>query len=228
MDKEKILEKIRKCLALAQSGNEHEAAAALRQARALMESHDISEAEMLAIGVGQKSARAGAVDRPAQWESLLAHGISRAFGCRLVFSSGMIGEWTFYGCGPSPDVAVYAFEVLFRQAKKARKEHIDNALRRFKKSNKTRRADLFCLGWVSTALSSVSSWTSSELTKEALDAYRSIHFPDLGTLETRNRNEGKRLSENDYASISAGRRSGQAAEFNQGVGAAPAPLQLEG
>lgn len=229
MDKEKILDKIRKCMALAKSGNEHEAAAALRQARALMESNGISEAEMLAIGVGQKSTKAGALDRPAQWEHILAQGIACAFGCRLIFVSGpWTGEWTFYGCGPSAEISTYAFEVLLRQARKARKAHIDNELRRYKKANKTRRADLFCLGWVSTALSSVSAWSSSESTKEALDAYQSIHFPDLGTLETRDRNEGRCLSDKDYQSLASGRESGKSAEFNQGVGAAPSPLQLEG
>lgn len=42
-DKSKILDKIRKCLALGKSSNEHEAAAALRQAQKLMAMHRVTE-----------------------------------------------------------------------------------------------------------------------------------------------------------------------------------------
>src|SRR5512138_3426898 len=45
MDRNKAIERIRKCLALSKSPNEHEAAAALRQAQKLMQSHDISADE---------------------------------------------------------------------------------------------------------------------------------------------------------------------------------------
>ncbi|MFC0020178.1 DUF2786 domain-containing protein [Neisseria gonorrhoeae] len=41
MDKEKVLDKIKKCLALGRSANEHEAAQALRQAQALMEKYKV-------------------------------------------------------------------------------------------------------------------------------------------------------------------------------------------
>ena len=46
MNREKIIEKIRKCLALGRSPNEHEAAAALRQAQKLMRLHGIDELEV--------------------------------------------------------------------------------------------------------------------------------------------------------------------------------------
>lgn len=42
----RIIDKIHKCLALGKSSNEHEAAAAMRQAQKLMEMHDISEREV--------------------------------------------------------------------------------------------------------------------------------------------------------------------------------------
>ncbi len=42
-DKGKILDKVRKCLALSKSANEHEAAAALRQAQAMMRIHGLSD-----------------------------------------------------------------------------------------------------------------------------------------------------------------------------------------
>ena len=43
MDKNKAIEKIKKCLALGKSANEHEAAQALKQAQALMREYGISD-----------------------------------------------------------------------------------------------------------------------------------------------------------------------------------------
>src|SRR5690348_8415840 len=45
-DKTRAMEKIRKCLALSKSANEHEAAAALRQAQKLMQMHDLDENDL--------------------------------------------------------------------------------------------------------------------------------------------------------------------------------------
>ena len=46
MDKEKVLDKIKKCLALGQSANEHEAAQALKQAQALMEKYEVNAVDI--------------------------------------------------------------------------------------------------------------------------------------------------------------------------------------
>lgn len=45
-DREKALDKIRKCLALGKSPNEHEAAAALRQAQKMMAAHNLTEEDV--------------------------------------------------------------------------------------------------------------------------------------------------------------------------------------
>lgn len=71
-DKDRIIDKIRKCLALSNSANEHEAAAALRQAQKLMELYRVSDAELLAAGVGEASTHAGASRKPSSWENGLA------------------------------------------------------------------------------------------------------------------------------------------------------------
>lgn len=57
MSREELLRKIRACLRLSTSANEHEAAAALRQARALMEKHGVSHAEALAGEVSEREAK---------------------------------------------------------------------------------------------------------------------------------------------------------------------------
>lgn len=57
MDHTKVLDKIKKCLALGKSPNEHEAAAAMRQAQKLMAAHDISERELGAIGYSHETVK---------------------------------------------------------------------------------------------------------------------------------------------------------------------------
>lgn len=54
MDRAKILDKIKKCLALSKSPNEHEAAAALRQAQKLMDKHGVTAADLGAVGYGSE------------------------------------------------------------------------------------------------------------------------------------------------------------------------------
>lgn len=156
-DRDDILEKIRKCMALSSSDSENEAAAALRRARKLMEMHQVSHTEMLAAGVGEVSARSAAVVRPAQWESQLAGYIAHVFCCHLVFREGWDkSAWVFIGLPPANEVAAYSFEVLFRQARKARQEYMGSAIKRHKKSSKVRRADLFSQGWVRSACEAMS------------------------------------------------------------------------
>ena len=85
---ERIMAKIRKCLALSKSDNEHEAAAALRQAKALMEKHklEMSDIEQSKTQVyidenGKPSSR------PPLWLNSLHSVVAAAFGCSA-FSLG--------------------------------------------------------------------------------------------------------------------------------------------
>ena len=68
-DRKKILDKIRKAMALSKSANEHEAAAALRQAHKLMELHGITNADIDAAEITDSLVRAGASVTPAEWEA---------------------------------------------------------------------------------------------------------------------------------------------------------------
>ena len=173
MNKEDAIEKIKKCLALSSSSNEHEAETALRQAQALMAKYGIDEDDMLAAGVSEAHAKAGADKHPANWEAALAHKVADAFGCNIIFKSSWHdgGRWAFIGCDPSPDIAMYAFQVLYRQLKRQRAEHIKTALKRCKTATKTRRADLFCEGWVHTVAGKISSFAGSEEQDAKIDAF---------------------------------------------------------
>lgn len=230
MDKKDILAKIRKCMALSASSNEHEAAAALRQARKLMEQHGLSDADVLAAEAGEAAARAGALRQPPHWEACLAGKTAEVFGCRIVFRPQFIfspSAWLFIGTGANYEVAKYCFDVLLRQVKRARAEHIKSALKRCKTATKTRRADLFCEGWASAAVGKIDALALGEREQAALDAFMARHHSSLVELDARDRNAGKSsLSDRDYRDYAAGRKSGTKARLDRGITGDDAPAAL--
>lgn len=231
MNREEILSKVKKLLDLAKSSNEHEAASALRQARKMMDLHALTDTEVLAAGAGQSSANSAVEATPSVWEDALASRIGRAFGCKVVFRQGFWdrrGQWLFIGIPPNHEIAAYSFDVLYRQLRKARNEFIGAKLKRFKKANKTRRADLFCEAWVYQACAQLTMPSISDAERAVIDAYMKTTFHKLGDLKAVDRNAGRARDDKDYAAIAAGGAAGRSAELNRGVGAAAAPLMLEG
>lgn len=221
MDKATVLKKIKKCLALAKSCNEHEAAAAMRQAQKLMAEYNVGERDVLASEAGEASAKAGAKKTPAQWECGLANVVAKAFGCELIFAgSWNTGAWGFIGCGAQPEVAAYAFTVLLRQAKKARAEYASQQLKRCKPATRTRRADLFCDAWVRSVRALVGNFAAGDARQaDAVAAYTAQHYPELGKLKSRDRNEGGPKREHEYRDMAAGFQAGRNARLNHAVGA---------
>lgn len=124
--------KNQKCLALAKSANENEAAIALRQAQALMREFQI-DPDLLDIV--EASCESKATKVPQAWEASLVMTIARAMQCKPIFSSGsstwgIKASWTFIGIDPAPEVASYTFDVLYRQVIRSRKSFIENSLKR--------------------------------------------------------------------------------------------------
>lgn len=231
--RDRILDRIKKCMALSASSNEHEAAAALRQARKLMEQYGLTDTDVLAAQADEAHAKAGAARRPPNWETTLACRVAEAFGCEMVFHPGgfslqvqrnLPGLWTFVGCGVAPKVAQYAFAVLLRQAKRARAEHIRTRLKRCKSASRTRRADLFCAGWVHTVVATIVAFCGGEPQSSAIAAYMQARYPSLRNLKSTDRNAGRRLSDRECDDWMAGRTAGGQAQLNRGVSGAGQPL----
>lgn len=226
----KIMDRIKKCLALSASSNEHEAEAALRQARKLMEAHHITGLDIKAAEAEERRAKSGARTQPSNWEMLLAVKTGDAFGCHVVFMGHWAhkGEWCFIGSDAAPEVAQYAFAVLLRQAKRAREEHIKARLKRCKTVTKTRRADLFSDGWVRSVVGKIAAFAGNERQSGAINAYMAKHYPALDQLKARDRNADRTLREHEYNDFAAGRSQGHDAQLNRGVGGAEQRLALEG
>jgi hypothetical protein len=228
-DKDIIIAKIKKCLALSSSNNEHEAATALRQAKRLMESHGVTDQDVQAADADACWAKAGAKSRPANWEAALVSKIAGAFGCNALFFRGggcHGGQWAFIGCGAAPEVAQYAFDVLRRQAMRARSEHIRLHLSRCKSASKTRRGDLFSEGWIRSVTSTITAFAGTAQQGAAIDAYMSKNFPSTKDLKPNNRNEGKTLGNRELLDYFAGKTAGVSARLDRGVAGADAHLAL--
>jgi len=226
-----IINRIKKCFALSRSCNEYEAAAALRKARALMDEYRISTDELLASEASESTAKSGAKYRPPAWEAKLANNVRNTFGCHIIYLSATwpdyAGRWSFVGCGPGPDIAKYAFDVLMRQAKKARRCYIKSHLKRCKVGTKARRADMFCVGWVATASSKIPALAVSEESTRSIQAFFKEHYPQTQNLSLVNRlksNRGGKITTDYFNGCMAGEHS----ILDHGVSGMPAmrPLSL--
>ncbi len=71
MEKSRIIDKIKKCLALSRSANEHEAAAALRQAQKLMQQYRIEMSDVDMSDIAESGIAATVARKPARWENNL-------------------------------------------------------------------------------------------------------------------------------------------------------------
>ncbi|WP_047244149.1 DUF2786 domain-containing protein [Chromobacterium subtsugae] len=218
MDKKTAISKIRKCLALSKSANENEAATALKQAKALMNKFSVTDMDVMAAQIKEAHVKTTAKQRPPNWEGWLGLSIGKAFGCEVFFTGAHYrpGKWTFVGDEISSEIAQYAFSVLLRQLKRQRKQFIEEQCRRLNKSNKTRRADLFCKGWVGTVYG-MAKQLAPERKSEALTHYMEQHHKNMPVMADRDRNKGRDLSERDIAAYCAGKAAGETAQLNRAM-----------
>ncbi len=93
---DKVIQRIRKCLALGTSPEPHEAAAALRQARKLMDQYGISDDQVKLADVNEKSASAGRdAQTPPSWITDLARIICEAFGVARYYNATFVGPSSY-------------------------------------------------------------------------------------------------------------------------------------
>lgn len=185
----KILSKIKKCLALSASSNPHEAAAALRQANALMRQHDVdvSALSMSEIGESKISSRTMARDKPNLWEANLISIIGKAFGCRILIERSLLqegvrgyvnqSEFLFIGQTRQVEIASYTDSVLVRKCKSARQkwitEHLGGLSGRApgSKAKVTALGDAFAMGWVHSIAQVVADFANPPQVDQSIQAY---------------------------------------------------------
>ena len=228
MNKKAVIEKIKKCLALSKSANQHEAAAALRQAMAFMEKYKIDVDDPELLGITEASILGSGTAKPTVFEAVLANSIAKMMDCKAILQSEIMitaqmgfkkkFNWTFIGFDPAPEIASYAFDVLFRQLKKARSAFISESLKRVQiKANKVKRADLFCEGWVLEATKQVSNLNPN---KEKIDQIQSYiqQQHKVRNSEPTDRNKKTNTNADRYQNdLHAGRQAGKNAKLNNAM-----------
>lgn len=182
MENKKIIDKICKCLRLAESGNPHEAAMAMRQAQGLMQKYNIHEDQVLAASVSESIKTINGGVNPPFWVLALSNMVAEAFACQAFVArrSGQASRFHFIGMGYGPEVAGYTFTVLHRQLKSARQEYIQQ-LMIDNKAEKTRRGNVFAQAWLYRASRTVSEFSDNREGKEAIDAYIREQYGELGS-----------------------------------------------
>ncbi|WP_433884903.1 DUF2786 domain-containing protein [Pseudomonas vranovensis] len=129
-ERERIIRKIKHCLALSASSNEHEAAAAMRQAQKLMRKYRLTELDVHISSVGKTYGAQVKCRRPA-WDRDLINVVAEAFNCKGFTHSNWDADSgarreraLFVGVSPAQEIAKYAYDILLLKASAARKAHV--------------------------------------------------------------------------------------------------------
>lgn len=157
MKREDIVRKIKACLELGNSSNEHEAKIALNQAMILMKKYDITEEYLDFHSLNNAEVKVNTSIRK-KWFSVLLASIHQVFGVTSVKRGKKI---VFYGHDLKPELAQYAFDSLYSKVIFLRKEYIQKNLKRYKKVNKTYLADQYALGITNSLWKTIFNFKSS-------------------------------------------------------------------
>lgn len=218
---ERVLEKIRKCLAMANDGrgSPEEAAVALRQAQALMAKHGVTVRDAAGSAVNTQDVRSKvSITKTTQWELALFAVVGKAFGCELLWLPSRTGlptdkgHYQFIGVAHNTEVAVYTVAVLLRQVMAARARFIAELPPYFSRGEKTKAGNGYCLGWVHSVHAVVHAFSDPDgSNKAAIEAYRERE--KLNGLKSAK----ARKTEADAWSWQRGAVDGADAQLNRGV-----------
>ncbi|MGB3749409.1 MAG: DUF2786 domain-containing protein [Rhodanobacter sp.] len=224
MDRQHILRKVKACLRLAASSNPNEAAAALRQAQAMMRAHGITHAEAMDVDEAEVNTRARGAE-PARSLLLLAVLAADGFGARMIvcreksWNSGST-VIRYYGCDGAAEIAAFAFTVLRRQMDADRLKHIARVRKR---GNREARGEVFALAWANAVAHLFPDAEVADAKRLAIDDVMRLRYPDAGTSSGRDLTKRGKTRDDDAW---AGHEAGKNAKLHRGVNGA-SQRQLE-
>lgn len=169
MDRKTAIRKLRACLRLAASSNPNEAAAALRQAQALMREHGLTEddAEIESRAAPLRHRRTELPPYIIELIDLVAD----AFGTSPLLApndklNGLVIR--FYGPPAAAEVSATAFTVLRRQLDRDIQRHTKRIRKR---ANKEARGNEFGCGWTAAVRHKLPASDSMLMQRERMDDY---------------------------------------------------------
>lgn len=213
----KIFDKIRKCLALSKSSNEHEAAAGLRQANKLMKQHGLTSDDVSISEINESTVKARTKNSPPKWQRKIAQAVAEAFQCDYFFNnSRKQTTYTFIGKEPAAEIASYAFNVLNRKCGNDRRDYY-NSNKRFKRSNRIRRSNLFAEFWAAAIQKEVDAFAERcPKTEEIINKYIDKYHQNL--VDAKPKNTSITFTDkHDVGAILDGLSKGSEASLHQAV-----------
>lgn len=219
MNRDDVIDKVKRLLALGASDNVHESALALETAQRLMAKHGLTQEQVEVGSIVESDVRSIATaSRTKAWELRLARGIADAFGVGLLWRRGphyargseAFGTYIFVGPEAEAKLAQYAAAVLLRQLSRARAKFTDGLPEYMGRFEKSGEVDAYCTGWVHAALSKVSRLDPHPSRRKAIEAY-------VETNSTKRSVTVNRSRVGSLASASMGSRDGGQAELNRPV-----------
>lgn len=186
VDLEKVLRRIEKCLTLSKSPNEHEAAAALRQAQKLMAAYNVTESALVMNTIGQSDTLTDAYSRPPAWEMHLIALLRTAFGCDAIMHLGnsrtkAITTVVYIGVKHQAQLASYAHAVLRRQVNNARTKYTSSLPAHYSRGEKIASGETFCVGYISNIRKQVQELAINDATKAAINEVKTKALGGTGT-----------------------------------------------
>lgn len=204
MDRAKALEKIQKCLALGKSPNEHEAAAAMRQAQALMRNFEVSERELDIMGFNSETVQT-AIQAGKKIPITLANIVTlmrRAFGVTVVYERVKLRTdynfaVSYIGREDRVMLAGYAHTVVARAVEQSWQKHLKE--RPWLKGQVGSRAGFYA-GWVMGVQEKIEAFAMSDEDKKGAELFIEHHY---GALEDAVRSKTKIDSHTARAGLAA-------------------------
>lgn len=216
-----IMRRIKKCLALTSSSNEHESAAALRQAQKLMAEYGVTTEGLAASEVTAETAKGTAWREPPAWEGRLAALIAEAFACKVVLMKGHTGvlcSWEYIGLSHQAQLACYAHQVLQRQIVNSRAKYLTQREDLMSRREKMDAGETFCRSFVAELGSKVRALAITPEQKAAVESKLQVLHPALSQYRAPSRGY-------DASASAAGARAGRDASLHRPMnGGAAQPL----
>lgn len=226
-----VLDRIRKCLALAASSNPGEAETAMQHARKLMEKYGLERTDIELSEIGEIYLDVK-TNLSSSWMFKLFTLVEQLLGVTTYIQtyarSTQNGRVNFIGPKAKLELAQYLCTVLLRQIRRDRQAYLkslreDRDLRIktwfYTRGEKSALADTFCAQWLLAVDSRLKSLFTE--TPAVVNAYVEKMHPDLKTVNGRNRSSAYVDEDIRHDAASRGKACGENADVFLAMGKHP-------
>lgn len=214
---ESIIRKIEHLMAISKSSNANEAGIALRQMQAMMAKYNLTASQIELAKINEEAHEVDTKKAPPNWTIVLARMVAEVFDCEIMLltTPKQYARLNFIGSDASAKIACYTFSILYRTLRTHRENFIDT-LKGVERTEKTKRGDAFCMGWVDTVRQKCIDIAPNSDAKSRVKRYMDEKYKNATTASTTNRFTMDTAS---LRAIREGREKAKSVQIHQGVSA---------